>query len=241
MSSTASARRKSLIGRTLRLISGICARDPRQLLPQLIGRLAGFEAVAKSGFLDRARRLLSRPSIVPVRPTLTPPGAETARLEGHTGSVHALCLLPDGRLASGSADSTIRLWDVASGAETARLEGHTGSVYCSVPAGGRAARLWLLGWKIRLWDPRTGIVECSVLEEGGMSPIQSLYALKDGRLASGSLDGRIRLWDIASGVEIACSKGHEGPGRYPLPTGGREACLRVQRRDDSYMGRDRLR
>ena len=48
--------------------------------------------------------------------------AETARLEGHSRAVNALCVLPDGRLASGSVDSTIRLWDVITGAETARLE-----------------------------------------------------------------------------------------------------------------------
>jgi WD40 repeat protein len=49
-------------------------------------------------------------------------GAETARLEGHRNWVQALCLLPDGRLASGSYDNTIRLWDMSSGAEIARLE-----------------------------------------------------------------------------------------------------------------------
>jgi WD40 repeat protein len=48
-------------------------------------------------------------------------GAETARLEGHSGEVSALCMLPDGRLASGSYDG-IRLWDVTTAAETARLE-----------------------------------------------------------------------------------------------------------------------
>lgn len=36
--------------------------------------------------------------------------------------VNALAALPDGRLASGARDGTVRLWDPASGAEAARLE-----------------------------------------------------------------------------------------------------------------------
>ncbi|HKN30847.1 MAG TPA: hypothetical protein VJY34_24430 [Roseiarcus sp.] len=93
---------QGLIGRTLRLISGICARDPRQLPVQLATRLTGFEEVAATGFVEKTRRLISRPAIIPLRPSLTPPGAETARLEGHSDRVVGLCLLPDGRLASGS-------------------------------------------------------------------------------------------------------------------------------------------
>ena len=65
------------------------------------------------------RRQLSPPAILTERLSLTPPGAETARLEGHSSLVAALCMLPDGRLASGSYDNTIRLWDVTAGAETA--------------------------------------------------------------------------------------------------------------------------
>jgi hypothetical protein len=37
-------------------------------------------------------------------------------LAGHTACVYALALLPDGKLASGSDDDTVRVWDTASGA-----------------------------------------------------------------------------------------------------------------------------
>ena len=49
-------------------------------------------------------------------------------LEGHENYVWAVAALADGRLASGSDDRTIRLWDVQTGKELARLEGHAGSV-----------------------------------------------------------------------------------------------------------------
>jgi len=194
---------QNLIARTLRLISGICARDARQLLPQLIGRLHGLEPVTVSGFLEEARRLVLRPAIVPVRPSLTPPGAETGRLEGHIDSVDALCLLSDGRLASGSHDNTIRVWDVATGAETARLEGHAGWVLalCLLEDGRLASGS--NDRTIRLWDVATGAETARLRGWGG-----TLCQLKDGRLASGSTDGTIRLWDVATGKVTARLKGH---------------------------------
>ena len=53
--------------------------------------------------------------------------AQVATLSGHTDSVQAL-LLHRGRLASGAADNTIRLWDAESGARAEAL------AVCQVPA-----------------------------------------------------------------------------------------------------------
>src|SRR5207249_3423475 len=100
-------------------------RDSRQLIPQLLGRLIACKDPKMTAFLDAAHRLLVPPVILAQSRSLTPPGGESARLVGHSSSVEALCALPDGRLASGALDDTIRLWDVKTGAESARLEGHS--------------------------------------------------------------------------------------------------------------------
>ena len=175
---------QNLIERTLRLISGIIARDGRQLPQQLVGRLAGIEAPGLADFVEKACGLVPKSAMIPLRPNLTRPGAETARLEGHSGSVAALCLLPDGRLASGADDNTIRLWDVAAGAETARLEGHSGRVaaLCLLPDGRLASGAD--DNTIRLWDVAAGAETARL--EGHSDPVTALCLLPDGRLASGA-------------------------------------------------------
>jgi WD40 repeat protein len=75
-------------------------------------------------------------------------------LRGHTGMVEGLACSPDGRrLATGSDDRTVKLWDTTTGEEVFTLRGHTAGVLCVAfsPDGRRIASG---GWDrtVRVWD-----------------------------------------------------------------------------------------
>ncbi len=162
-------------------------------------------------------------------------------LTGHTDWVSSVAFSPDGRtLASGSADGTVRLWDVATGKTIQTLNAHwyhallklfgipnvaVSSVAFSVD--GRTLASGNFDGTVRLWDVATGKTVQTL--NAHTRRVSSVAFSSDGRtLASGSYDTTVRLWDVNTGDTLKTLNGHIFPvksvafspdGRYLASSG----------------------
>ena len=137
-----------------------------------------------------------------------PPLPWASNLEGHTSSVMSVAFSPDGkRLATGSTDHTVKIWDLESGKSSLTLRG--GWIWSVVfsPDGKRLAT-GSDGGTAKIWDLESGK---SVLTlEGGLVgyPVCSVAFSPDGkRLATESYDAAI-IWDLESGKASLTLEGH---------------------------------
>ena len=160
-------------------------------------------------------------------------------LRNHPDRIYSVAFNPDTtkglRLASGSRDKTIILWDFDTGLPLDTLTGHRDFVYSVAfsPDGARLAS-GSRDSTIIVWDldtqQRLGTLT------GHQDIVYSVAFSPDGaRLASGSYDNTIILWDLDTGLPLDTFIGHEGrvqsvafsPDGARLASGGSENSIIV--------------
>jgi WD40 repeat protein len=171
--------------------------------------------------------------IAPAAPTVT-------RLIGHWDTVAAGSVTAGGDVAvTGSADRTVRLWDVASGKERAR--------FAKLPRPARSAAVAAAGAMVvfggddgvlHIWAGRGGDRARTDKSVGkvGSSEVAAVALSSDGALAAvGRKDGHVLFVDTASGKvrrEVAAHRGEVNqivavPGTGAFLTGGDDAAAAV--------------
>jgi WD40 repeat protein len=118
-------------------------------------------------------------------------------------------------VATGSQDTSIRLWDAESGKEIAILRGHEGYVdFVAFSPDGKKIASWGRDGQLFLWDlsvaPPTHRLLAKTTGGAAFSP--------DGRwIASGGPKKVIELWEASSGTKVRELSGDDLVVR---PTGG---------------------
>jgi len=140
----------------------------------------------------------------------------TKLLRGHTDGV--MCLqASDNMLATGSYDSTIRIWDLETLKTIKVLNGHTRGVTSLQFDSGKLISASMDG-TLRIWNYRLSQPECVSILRGHTDGVLCLHL--DGKLlASGSADSTVRVWDYEK-KECKVFRGHKDWVNAVRITGG---------------------
>jgi hypothetical protein len=177
----------------------------------------GAIAVTAGGGGDDARGALRVWTLAPTAAqhaaTLLPGGPGAAGggdASTAVGAVHALAPLDVRRLAAGCADGGVALWNIPGRSCDLVLRGHEGAVHALAPLPSAELATGGDDGVVRIFGTWDGVCEKEL--RGHTSPVRALAALDAGTvLASGSLDGCLRLWSVETGECMAALRDAHAP------------------------------
>lgn len=175
--------------------------------------------------------------------------SETAvsTLEGHTLTISSLAESSDGRaLASGSRDTTVRIWDPTASKEIVRNTTSRNLVTCLqwLPSNCSILAQGSEDLKLRLWDVRSGIMKASQTYSGYvyfplcMDISGDGHLLMTGSKGFNSVGCEIRIWDLRMNKQMLELRGHDqdvkecfflsfGNGKTKIISGSKDRTIRI--------------
>ncbi|KAI0743144.1 WD40-repeat-containing domain protein [Daedaleopsis nitida] len=166
---------------------------------------------------------------------------------GHGSSVTSLAVSPDSeRVASGSDNSTIILWDTGDKSVVRKWESH-GDVVWDLAFSPDSQRLASAGGdgRIMIWNVEHG--EHLGTLEGHTNAVHSIVWSPDGtKLASASDDMTARVWDMTTYQQLFVLNGHDAmvmfvvfsPDGTMLASGGADYTCRIWNPEDGKLRHD---
>ena len=134
--------------------------------------------------------------------------SESRLLQGHRGCIYDVRFSPDGRrIASGSADMTVKLWDTATGKNLLTFSDHTDQVL-AVAFSPDSQRVASTGRDrtASVWDAVNGRTRLT-MDLG--APAACIAFSPDGRrIVTGSEDHTAKVWDAGTGARLLTLTGH---------------------------------
>jgi WD40 repeat protein len=240
-----------LVQDALRLSAPVLSSDKGQLRSQLCGRLQVHEEVgAVRSLLAQVREQSAGPWLRPLTPSMALPGGPLLNtLTGHSDSVNAVAVTPDGHyIVSGSADGTLRVWNLEDGTQVRTIRELDGEVLdiALVPGGRQVVTTTGVRYAsgapnaLTLWDLDTGTALRRV--DVGLGTVSAIAVTPDGgQVLFPAYDADLDLWALntwdleGTHTPRLTQGGHEGgmyavavaaDGQYAV-TGGSDNAIKV--------------
>jgi WD40 repeat protein len=130
-------------------------------------------------------------------------------IPAHDSYIFSIKFSPDSNLlASGSVDSTIKIWNRENGTLVSSFKQPSGVTYLAYSADGSLIATGAYDGKLRLWNATEGILAKTFT--GNEGTIWTIDLSPDGKIIAGAGEEKlVKLWDITSGQLLHTLAGHK--------------------------------